>query len=368
MSTDALDAAIGALYQSVAEPGAMQGAVRAIRHLVRSQGVSYFSIDAQGNVGNFFTEGFDLSHQQAWTGYYHRFDPGRRPMLGAPAGAWLTDDRLLDPVLTPQPEYVHDFARYAGIRWLRVHKVLQTATQEVFFSVQRPADMPAFDDDSMRTLQALSPHLRRASKLMLELGRDVPGAVEADAALQALDVPMLVSERDGRLVHANASGTELLQARHGLGLRHGRIGAVDARWASALAQAIANACTPPRRGAALALPGGHGDAVMLLRIAPLPQRHGLPLQGEAPRALLVAGRPRPPSADEALRQLFGFTAAEGALAALLLQGLSPKRCAVLRQVRESTIRTQLTRMLTKTQCRSQAQMLSLLASLLPLRG
>jgi DNA-binding CsgD family transcriptional regulator len=110
------------------------------------------------------------------------------------------------------------------------------------------------------------------------------------------------------------------------------------------------------------------DTDLLILVAPLPQR--LSKNGGTKGLALVAIR----AADDRFRltaatvgSMFGLTPAEADLAFALFSGLSLADFMAERRVTESTARTQLTRVLQKTNCRNQRELVSLIGRLPQLR-
>ena len=91
-------------------------------------------------------------------------------------------------------------------------------------------------------------------------------------------------------------------------------------------------------------------------------RPGSPAFGEdRPAVLLFIRDPEAPLAVARLRELFGLTRTEAAVAAALARGQSLEDIAVQRGIGLGTVRTHLKRILAKTGTHRQAQAVALLA-------
>ena len=99
---------------------------------------------------------------------------------------------------------------------------------------------------------------------------------------------------------------------------------------------------------------------LVLSVAPL-QPHAGFHDRERPAAMVFIRDPEAPLAAKRLRELFGLTRTEAAVAASLGDGKSPERIAADLGIGIGTVRTHLKRVLAKTGTHRQAQLVALLA-------
>jgi DNA-binding CsgD family transcriptional regulator len=116
----------------------------------------------------------------------------------------------------------------------------------------------------------------------------------------------------------------------------------------------------------LRLTRSSGRAPMIVLLAPLPPPafelwH---IMGAARVLVLIIDPKAPPRGAGALRAIFGLTAAEARVAALVGSGLSSPQAAAKLGLSLATVKTHLTRCYDKTGVRSQTELVRLL-SLLP---
>jgi DNA-binding CsgD family transcriptional regulator len=198
------------------------------------------------------------------------------------------------------------------------------------------------------------------------LALDHAGASEA---LDRISTAVLLLDERGRVVVFNRAAGELLRRGDGLTLeRDGQLRTAIAADGAALRRAIVGACAT---GSAArddgAAPWDAGSALLVarplgrpLQITVSPLRLTVPiLAGAPPRAIVLVADPdeRPAGRDDVWRRLFGFTAAETRVAALLATGLRVQDCADALSVGEATIRTHLKRLLHKTGSRTQSDLM-----------
>jgi DNA-binding CsgD family transcriptional regulator len=188
-------------------------------------------------------------------------------------------------------------------------------------------------------------------------------------ALDRVATAVLLLDERGRVTVFNRAAGELLRRGEGLTLERDRqLRAAVTADGAALRRAIVGACST---GAATSDDGGapwHAGSALLvarprgrpLQVTVSPLRLTVPiLAGAPPRAIVLIADPdaRPASSGEVWRRLFGFTAAESRVAALLATGLRVQDCADALPVGEATIRTHLKRLLHKTGSRTQSDLM-----------
>lgn len=173
---------------------------------------------------------------------------------------------------------------------------------------------------------------------------------------------IVVLDRSGRISFATDGAAALLQPGDGLTVRGGRL--IARQGSPRLEDAVqATLADPPEA------PSGRLRTIVLRRRDQLPLIATLtPLATAATGplgALVLLHDPeatlRP--ATEVLRQAFGLTVAEAAVAQALLQGATLRRIAEQRQVSVNTVRTLMARVLGKTGTHRQTDLVRLLLPL-----
>jgi PAS domain-containing protein len=129
----------------------------------------------------------------------------------------------------------------------------------------------------------LVPHLQRAATINRMLDEAVLARASFEATLEVLAVPVVLVDRDSRMLYANPPARLMLERGDTIRLQDGALEARNAGAASALAVAIAHAARNEsgiaRRGLGIPLHGGGGGGAGALHVLPLrPGRAG----GESP--------------------------------------------------------------------------------------
>ncbi len=181
-------------------------------------------------------------------------------------------------------------------------------------------------------------------------------ATQTVVVLEALGLAAFVCDADGRLLTATSGGLRLFD--HGLYLRlkNERL-EMRASGSQTLRMAIAEAASAQGGGGRLLpLPGPDGEDTALAEIVRLDEG-----DGGGTSVIVIVRWPGSDPADRAsaaARVLYGFTAAEAAVAAYLLNGLSPQAVAERMDVSISTVRSHIRSTFLKAGVNSQIEMLA----------
>jgi DNA-binding CsgD family transcriptional regulator len=175
-----------------------------------------------------------------------------------------------------------------------------------------------------------------------------------------LTIGAIVVDSDGRVLRSNAAASRHLANRAGLRLVDGHLEAIQTNEKAALHEAIECASSASRDAAQnpfVTITREDGPPVSLVVI----RAHREPLhvfEDSRPVAiLLIDPELTTPPGEDVLRRLFGFTAREAELAAILLKGGSLDDAARALGVARSTARTFLAHVTAKTESHSQSELM-----------
>ncbi|MDQ2803309.1 MAG: helix-turn-helix transcriptional regulator [Pseudomonadota bacterium] len=320
---------IGLIYETVADPMVWREVVRDISRQVGAPAAWMFQPERAGPT---YLALDDIAETvvQAYTDYYHTVDvlvhegARREPEL---RGRVLRERDIVDEATWLGSEGYNDFCAPNGIGQILTAPLARMQQQRLppILSFFRPPNAALFPDQSVKVLQRLLPHLRRAVRLRTTIAGQlaaVPGWVMA--LLEQVPFGIFLLDRNGRVLHANAvgriTGGELLIPRPS-----------GAAW-------LMSACP-----LSLASTGLFGEG--------------------ACRAWVCVTDPTANRPDLARRlgALFGLTLAEQRIAVALLQGLSPAEVAEGHAVSLPTVRTQIQSIFGKLGVRRQSEMVRVIA-------
>jgi DNA-binding CsgD family transcriptional regulator len=230
----------------------------------------------------------------------------------------------------------------------------------IVFSVEREFGRGPIERGHVEELNAFRPHLARSAFVSARLGlQRAQGATEA---LTALQLPALLVDEKGCVIEANPMSETLADlVKSGA---NNRLVLTDKRANDMLTAALAslvdaNAAAPhsfPVRDA-------EDRPALIAHIVPIRRSaHDIFASSYAIVLLTPLGGPRAPSAA-LLRSLFDLTTAEARTAAGLATGQSLAETAAACSVTIETARTYLRRVLEKTGCHRQGELVALLAAI-----
>jgi DNA-binding CsgD family transcriptional regulator len=239
-----------------------------------------------------------------------------------------------------------------------------------FINAFRQSHGRRFEGD-LQLLAALMPHLQRAMQLHRRLTR-VEAERDATAeAFQRLRVATIFLDAKERVAFVNARASEILDARDGLTIRRRTLFAAlpadTGRLHRLIAETIATTSGAGlQSGGALAISRPSGKRALGLLVTPLRGGNRYAEQGSAAAAVFIRDAESEERTDETMmRALFGLTAAESRVAALIAQGHSFAELVAQLDISAATGRTHLKNIFAKTATKTQAQLVRLLLSSVP---
>lgn len=224
-----------------------------------------------------------------------------------------------------------------------------------------------FGEADVRLIGTLLPHLRRA----LQVHKRLAGAEVRDSALSStldsLGTGAILVDGSGRVLFANRSARETLEAQDGLKCDRGSLRADRPHDNRLLLKAIADAAAASAgdrmlTGGTITVDRPSGSRSLHLIVAPLPSREHVVIPDHPGAMILVLDPERRSEPDLALMgRVYGFSRAEAAVAALLLQDLRLEEIADRLHVSVNTVRFHLKHLLAKTDTHRQSTLVRLLS-------
>lgn len=282
----------------------------------------------------------------------------RSAALGAP---FASDDHMTRQQFRDGAMYNEYFRVFGDDTGVVLGAILPTQRGFVGLGLQRALTAPAYDEAEIAALTNLIPHVRRMTDARALVRSAAMRQQEAEAMLDGLAVGAVLVEVNGRIRLANAAARAAFDSRDGLTAAWGLLTAGASSDAAHLATAIAQACQRRYRDAA-AITVGRPSGRKPYRLIVSPHS---PFGSDRTLALVLIDDPEreAPELSNLLIQLFELTPAEADLAVRLSRGASVEEACEARGVLVSTGRTQLKRILEKTDSRRQGELMTLIARL-----
>jgi DNA-binding CsgD family transcriptional regulator len=213
-------------------------------------------------------------------------------------------------------------------------------------------------------MRMVLPHLQRA----VSVHRKLHGiAIDRDVAQDALNrvgVGVLILDQRGKVLFLNKEAQAIIAQGDGLTLLRDGLSAARPNESAALRRLLVNVVTPTRTdsGGAIHIGRPSGKRPFALLAAPL-RVTTFALAPHPPAAIVFVSDPERKvlGIEDVLRQLHGFTPAESAVTVLLLEGASVREVSERLGITWNTARTHVQRILGKTNARTQADLIRMLA-------
>ncbi|SEQ41818.1 hypothetical protein SAMN05428969_3007 [Devosia sp. YR412] len=309
---------------------------------------------------------FELSRagETRYVDHYAHIDPIRAAISRIkPTSDWASavavSEDLVDDEQYRQSEFYRDFARPNGQDHMLVGAVGDREGTVVGFFRQGMA----FGSEERAKLVRVLPHIQRSLQLRQRLQDAELNARVGYAAFEALPGSALVVDADLNVLFANAAAARSLSGR-GLPIGiaapshnvHGTRLLVDNRERSNRLRALVRDAASGGSGGAMRIELDTGDldrmGQLAVLVSPQPKHLGgrKTFPGELTPVLILITELSRPSAPKPslLSELFGLSAAEGAVALALLGGQTAESVARERDVSLETVRSQIRTVLRKS--------------------
>ena len=311
---------------------------------------------------------------QEYIAYFGQKDPWI--CAGLEQGAFRTGAMGVGEELVPKAqlvrtEFYNDFGRRYGLDGGMTGVIRRDEDSMAFISAFHAPHDRRFDRDDLQLLAALMPHLQRAIQLHRRLTRLETERDATAEAFQRLRVATIFLDAKGRVSFVNARAADMLQAQDGLSIRRRMLCASLALETATLHRLIAGAIattagTALQAGGTVAVSRPSGKRAFGLLVTPLRGANQYVQHGGAAAAVFLSDPDRDDTPNTTMfRALFGLTAAESRVAALIAQGKSFADLLDHLQISAATGRTHLKNIFAKTGTRTQAQLVRLLLASVP---
>jgi DNA-binding CsgD family transcriptional regulator len=368
MSLEGFSRAIDMIYAAALDADLWHPAMGAIDRLVGGRG-SLLGIDTDGQPGFLSVTGYEQEAIASFASYYAGKSYVWSLLDKAAEGDVIHDRRVMPSDQRRHDVFANEWATMYDTDDCVVFPLLKRTDRTAFAVFARSRTNGTFDRPALDFLRGLSPHLRRAAQLRVELDRSELSAALTLGAIDKLADGVIFATANGSVTNLNAAAERLLMSAHsGLSIRQGRLRCASAALTLNLQRVIARASgvdkASGRQGGALTVHRGHGDKPLTVFCVPLVEERRWSLDLHPSVLLLLSDTARNMRAPvDLLRDLFGLTLAEARLATRLGDGMSLTDAAAELGVAKATVRSQLNAVFQKTQTNRQGGLIRLLNAL-----
>jgi DNA-binding CsgD family transcriptional regulator len=289
----------------------------------------------------------------------------RRRWFASPHQGFLIEhDIWSDQELEAIPAY-RDFLRPRGLGWSAATAICMPTNDRILFSVERDYVRGPVERAAVEALDELRPHLVRSALMSARL--QFERARAAGETLTALGLAAMILDNEGKVLSANQMIESLPACL--IWRARGRIALADGGADKLLRESIAaieDNSGPLVRS--FPLRDAEGRAAMVAHVIPIRRAaRDIFFRGAVALVLTPVALPQAPPID-LVRSLFDLTPAEARVARGLASGKTVDDISSDGGVSPNTVRTQVRRVLEKTGCGRQAEVVALLTAIAPPRA
>lgn len=321
-----------------------------------------------GNVGLFETVGYDPAYVAAYREYFVHLDYFSPILAKLPVGSFVRGDAVVPWEQQRNSEFYNDYMRALNNRHVMGGILARSDRYQLMFALQRELGQPDFNENDMRLVHLVTPHMARAVRIHRHLAEVTAEKLWALSALDRLRVGVILLDDKGRPLFFNraaeclaSEGTGFVAGRDGLSLP-------SATETACLRRLIADA-VKAAAGQGCATAGclhttGRDGGRLQFQVIPLPkglaeQPWGESLPGGCV-AVFISSSGGPRLSWNRMMAMHGFTRAEARLASLLADGISLEGAAEALAISVHTARSQLKTVFVKAGVSRQAELIALL--------
>jgi DNA-binding CsgD family transcriptional regulator len=354
---------IGMVYEAVDDTDGWFEFLRALADITDGTASAIFVHDAKTSDGNaVWAVQVAPEYLRLYDEYYHT-----KNIWVLKSGQLLTPGRVvMSHEVCPdsevlRSEYYADFLKPQDIFHNIGATILCDGSMAALMTVLRPYSGGHFDEEQVRLVQVLMPHLQRALQIHQRLRLAEFRCDAAGEALNRMPVGIFVINSSWLSQPLNTAAERIAAEGDGIRIEHGRLAASRASEQLALRSLIADAMsldnnTTHVKGGMLLVSRHPFRCPLEVLVTPLCSGYGI--FGKRRRAVLIVvvdPEREPNISEEVLRRTWHLSHAEAAVAKLLSSGKDIKEIADELHISLNTARTHLKRVLSKTGSRRQAE-------------
>lgn len=349
---------IDALYEGMLDDSAWNAALVRLTDFVSGSTLILFS--ANPFTGQVFRSDVARADPGVVAGYLETWihhDPRHAAGLMCRVGEPQVDGMLMQTREFHRSSIYNDFLRPADVPFHLATWLERTATRGVALSINAGWKRGAFKEEERARMSVLVPHVRRIVAMKDRMARAQMRASGMLEIMDRLPYGVVLLGPNLEILDASRAARAMLSARSGMHADGGCLGFLRSTDARVFAERLKEDPARARLDDTVVIGRGPLRPPLSLLVLPLKPTQE-PWLRPAARWLVLIFDPEAavPVAERALRQTFGLTPAEAALARRLASGLTVAQSASELGVSLNTARTQLKAVFSKTGVNTQSQL------------
>jgi DNA-binding CsgD family transcriptional regulator len=367
ISLEAFSQLLSVLYAAPLQPSLWEDFLTSLCNHTQSRNGFLLCADARHGLSLYAQGGgmvLTSTDIDAYREIYAPKDPYRIPVLLRGRTGVQDCEALVPRATLESTDMFRDLIAPAGLRHPSLIVLTCSIRRLESVSFWRSEEEGPMDEPCIQLLNLLEPHIRSALEIRQVLGIAHQKLSHTQMMANVTETATFVVNAKGQILEANSAAEALLISGKGLRLEGGILVASAKSDRQALRDLIRSAATAgfsqPALRPAKALSVSQGSSPKKLSVLASPIASSK--LGQEMSILLLAGDPdrQMDLPDESLRSLYGLTRAEIDISNGLLTGYSLEEISILRRVGIGTIRSQLKSIFSKTETRSQRDLIRVL--------
>ncbi|MBT8766043.1 helix-turn-helix transcriptional regulator [Metapseudomonas boanensis] len=371
LSLDELSELIEQIYEGASEDVPWQRSLEQLRTALQANYVTLIlRPSTPGDPGFMVNAGpVETWAISAYSETYYALDP----FIGLPSGEVHTIAELLGEERWLESAFYQQFNAPLDVFHVMGADLHTTDGIECRLRVCRPHGVPGFNAADKAFCARLLPHLRRAVNLHGQLKRSEVERQLYASAVERMQIGTVILDNNLKVLETNQAAKELLAENDGLSLFNEGLSAAYRRDNQALQRLIKQAQEErlkqgPQIAEAITLQRPSGRSSLGVVVQSLPSQESLEGKQPAVAVFLRAPERRASVQQQPLRQLFGFTPAEAALAIQLAHGNSLDEAGAQLNIRRNTVKAHLRSIFSKAGVTRQSELAYVLHSSVAVLG
>lgn len=307
----------------------------------------------------------ERSDLRKYTEHYRFVDPlmngirGLKPCERFSRRAFLPDNEF------HRTKIYQDYFRPLNIYEIEYYSIGEASGIAGGICFSRPKSDPEISQQGRNAINVLLPHLDRAFHLYLMLKSVQSERQQMIETLNVIPQSVLIVDRASKIVFMNRSAKDVLNQKDGLSVHHGKLTASIARDNTRIREEMSRIASIfekniESRPAVVQISRPSGKRPLQLLLSPL----NCPAERLYSRSLALIfvfdPEEKTVTGEDVLMSIYSLTGAEARLAALIAGGQSIREASETLDVRESTVKTHLKHIFSKTDTRRQSELMNLI--------
>ncbi|TPN90482.1 helix-turn-helix transcriptional regulator [Mesorhizobium sp. B1-1-5] len=359
------DGMVGQIYDAAVEPGRWPQVLETLSDFLEGAAATKLTFQ---NARTLRSEASSVrmppEADRTYAQYYYKTNVFLPRIARLRAGALIPVWDLLPREVYQRSEFYNDFCRPGDMCHPIGVVLANEPDMRVVFTCGRARTAGEFEPEHLDRLRRVGPHLVRAASMGLRLSRS---EIARSANVEALDrvaQGVLIVAANGEILFANRAAEALLTEADGIRIEKSALRANKPADAAQFRRLIASAAEQSdTAGGVMALARPAPRRPLSVLVAPLKIESTWFVTGR-PAAIVFVADPdsAPRTMQGQLRNLYGLTPAEAAVAIAITRGEGLQAVADELGISLTTTRTHLQHVFEKTETRRQAELVRLIAA------